>query len=155
MTSAVDSAFRIIASGVAANSSISIVGNEIVRNGATQTYTLGTGVRRGGGLVLTFPMPGSIVFEGNTLASNAGDQVLVAASAGSLDLRGGAACGLPSNNAFGCYDASSVGIYSNGTLVQIDRNHWTQQPAAPTVDYSGSGISGAPSVCIPSALVCQ
>ena len=46
------------------------------------------------------------------------------------------------------------GVYSNGTGVQIDRNHWTQQPAAPTVDYAGTGITGASAVCTPVSLVC-
>jgi hypothetical protein len=154
ITGASDSAFRVIAAGVAASSVISILGNEISGNGATRTYTLGTTVRRGGGLVFTFPMPSSVVFEGNTVSSNSGDQLLVAASAGVLDLRGGSACEAASNNTLGCYATGAVGIYSNGTVVQIDQNHWTQQPAAPTVDYAGTGITGGTSVCTPSALAC-
>ncbi len=49
----------------------------------------------------------------------------------------------PSNNSFGCYDPGAVGIYSNGAAVLIDANHWSQQPAGLTVDYGGSGITGA------------
>ncbi|MCX5731319.1 MAG: hypothetical protein NTY18_08225 [Deltaproteobacteria bacterium] len=155
MTGASNSAFRLLGKGIAASSTVSIVGNEITGNGASELYLLGTSNRRGGGLVFTFPMPSSVVFEGNTVASNLGDQVLVAASAGSVDLRGGIACEVASNNAFGCYDTGAVGIYSNGAAVQIDRNHWTQQPAGPSVDYAGVGITGASSVCTPSAQVCQ
>jgi hypothetical protein len=154
MTGAADSALRIIAAGLAAGSSLSIQGNDIVQNSATQTYMLGTSLRRGGGLVFTFPMPGTVAFEGNTVASNVGDQILVAASAGTLDLRGGATCEASTNNSIGCYSAGTVGVYSNGTGVQIDRNHWTQQPAAPTVDYAGTGITGASAVCTPVSIVC-
>jgi hypothetical protein len=105
-------------------------------------------------MVFTSPMPSTLLFEGNTIASNAGDQILVAASGGALDLRGGSTCGLPTNNSIGCYSAGAVGVYSNGTVVQIDRNHWTQQPAVPTIDYAGSGITGASAVCTPAVLVC-
>lgn len=154
MTLAHDSAFRIIASGLATNSSLSVVGNEIVRNSATQTYTLGTFVRSGGGLVFTSPMPSVLLFEANTITSNAGDQILVAASGGTLDLRGGSTCESPTNNTIGCYSPAAVGVYSNGTAVQIDRNHWSQQPAVPTVDYAGSGITGASAVCTPASVVC-
>jgi hypothetical protein len=154
MTGAADSALRVIAAGLAANSSLTIQDNDILQNSAIQTYTLGTFLRRGGGMVFTSPMPSTVLFEGNTIASNAGDQILVAASGGALDLRGGSTCGTSTNNSIGCYSAGAVGVYSNGTAVQIDRNHWTQQPAVPTVDYAGSGIAGASAVCTPAVLVC-
>jgi hypothetical protein len=154
MRGAADSAFRLLATGVASSSSVTIRGNEIAGNDATQLYTLGSTTRRGGGLVFTFPMPALVTLEGNSIFSNKGDQVLVAASAGSLDLRGGSGCEIPSNNSFGCYDPGAVGIYSNGAVVLIDANHWTQQPAGLTVDYGGSGITGASRVCTPATLSC-
>jgi hypothetical protein len=99
-------------------------------------------------------MPTRVTFEGNTIFSNRGDQILVAASAGGLDLRGGTACDTPSNNWLGCYDTGAVGIYSNGAAVQIDWNHWTQQPAGLTVDYGGAGVTGASNVCAPATISC-
>ncbi|HET8725762.1 MAG TPA: hypothetical protein VFM53_16315, partial [Anaeromyxobacteraceae bacterium] len=67
---------------------------------------------------------------------------------------GGSTCGAPTNNSFGCYDAGAVGVFSNGASVQIDRNHWSQQPAVPSVDYGGTVITGAAAACTPSALTC-
>ncbi len=154
MTGATDSAFRVIAAGLGSSSSLTIEGNEVSGNGATSSYTLGSTDHRGGGLVFTYPFPGQMLFQGNQVSANRFDQVLVAASAGTLDLRGGATCGTSTNNSFGCYDAGAVGVFSNGASVQIDRNHWSQQPAAPTVDYGGTVITGAAAACTPSALTC-
>jgi hypothetical protein len=150
MTGATNSAFRLLAMG--AGSTLVLRGNEVSRNGATQDYTVATGQRRGGGIVLTAPFAGTVDFKGNAISQNSWDQVLVAASTGALDLRGGSPCNSPTpsdKNTFNCYDASrqGVGVYSNGAGVAADWNHWTNQPAVIGVDFAGTGISGETSAC--------
>jgi hypothetical protein len=154
MSGAANSAFRVIAAGN--GSTVEIVGNEIRGNSATQGYNVASGMRRGGGLVLTAPFPGSVTFRGNVVAGNAWDQVLVAASGGTLDLGGGSGCGAGSN-AFACYDTANggVGLYSNGSSVNAAWNRWTAQPAVPSVDVAGTGISGYDtSACAIAAVTC-
>jgi hypothetical protein len=156
MSGAANSAFRFTGTAAATSSQVVILDNDITGNNAVDTYRLGTSDRKSGGLLFTPPLPSSLVFEGNRVASNAGDQVLVASSSSAerLDLRGGNQCETSSNNSFGCYAPGAVGIYSNGATVQIDYNHWTMQVAGPGIDYSGTVISGAGNVCLPSAIAC-
>ncbi len=86
MTGATNSAFRLLAMG--GGSTLVLSGNEVVGNSAIQDYNVATGQRRGGGLVFTAPFPSSVAFRGNSVHQNSWDQVLVAASLGTLDLRG-------------------------------------------------------------------
>ena len=150
MTGATNSAFRLLAMG--SGSTLTLTGNEIVGNSSTQDYLVGSGQRRGGGMVFTAPFPGLVVFRGNSTSGNNWDQVLVASSTGSLDLRGGSACNssTPSDkNTFKCYDAANqgVGLYSNGATVVADWNRWSNQPAVVTIDFAGTGVSGENAAC--------
>ncbi len=92
MTGATNSAFRLLAMG--SGSTLSLLGiTSSPETTLTQDYNVASGLRRGGGLVLTAPFPGTVVFQGQlSFYGNKWDQVLVAASAGRLDLRGGSAC---------------------------------------------------------------
>ncbi|MBS1109302.1 MAG: Parallel beta-helix repeat protein, partial [Anaeromyxobacteraceae bacterium] len=83
MTGATNSAFRLLAMGSA--SALVLVGNEVTENDATQSYNVSTGLRRGGGIVFTPPLPGSALIHASIFAGNLFDQVLVAASAGAVD----------------------------------------------------------------------
>jgi hypothetical protein len=153
MTGATNSAFRLLAMG--AGSALVLSGNEVVGNGAIQDYNVSTGLRRGGGVVLTPPLPGAASIHSSAFYGNQFDQVLVAASAGALDLSGGTACGSLSNS-FGCYaPAGGVGVFSNGASVSVAWNHWTQQPGAIGIDVAGNGLTGFDtSGCSPTTLTC-
>ena len=151
MTGATNSALRLLAMG--SGSTLTLAGNEIVSNQATQDYNVASGLRRGGGMVLTPPLPGASTVRSCTFAGNEYDQVLVASSTGSLDLSGGTTCGA-SSNSFACY-GTGVGIYSNGASVSAAWNHWTQQPGAPSIDVAGTGVTGYDtSACTPAAVTC-
>jgi hypothetical protein len=162
MTGATNSAFRLL--GMGSSSTLALNGNEIVRNEALEPITVGSVQRRGGGIVWLAPFPGAgnVTFQGNTIASNAWDQVLVAASSGTLSLAGGLACG-SSSNTFACYSNSypvgqppGAGLYSNGASISVDWNHWTNQPGQAGVDVVGVGVSGfIGNACIPSTVICQ
>jgi hypothetical protein len=155
MTGATNSAFRLLAMG--AGSALVLTGNEVVGNGATQSYNVATGPRRGGGIVFTAPFPGSSSIRGNQFFGNKWDQILVAASApDAMPLTGGSVCGVESNT-FACFDTPTlgVGLYSNGALVDVSWNHWTRQPAVFSIDVAGSGISGYDTnACAPASLAC-
>jgi hypothetical protein len=162
MTGATNSAFRLMAMG--SGSTVALSGNEIVKNGAIDQYPVGTLFRRGGGIVWLAPFPalGNVVFHGNSIASNAWDQILVAASSGALNLTGGSACGT-SSNTIACYSTGypvgqppGVGLYSNGASIAVDWNHWTNQPGQAGVDVVGTGATGfVTNACVPSTVVCQ
>lgn len=152
-TGASNSAFRLLAMGAA--STLELTGNEVVGNDASQSYNMATGLRRGGGIVLTAPFAGSTVIRGNLFYGNRWDQVLVAASGpDAIVLSGTPDCGITANT-FSCYDASNggVGLYSNGAAVQASWNHWTRQPAVISVDVAGSGITGFDTSACPVATV--
>lgn len=150
MTGAQDSAFRLLAMG--SGSTVSLSNNTVTGNSASTDYNMASGLRRGGGLVLTPPLPGTSAIRGSTFARNKFDQVLVAAGTGTLDLRGGAACG-PSSNTVSCYDGSNVGVYSNGAGVDASWNHWTQQPGAFGIDVAGIGVTGYDTSACPAATI--
>jgi len=153
MTGATNSAFRLLAMG--SGSAVSLLNNTITGNDATQSYNVVSGLRRGGGVVLTAPFPGTASFRGNGFYGNKWDQVLVAASApDTLDVGGDPLCGLTSN-IFACYDPSnpSVGMYSNGASVNAAWNHWTRQPGVFSVDVAGSGVTGYDTLACPAATV--
>jgi hypothetical protein len=154
MSGAADSAVRLIALG--AGSRVALNANQVQGNSFTTTFNVAVGPRRGaGGIVLTAPFPASIVFTGNTLRSNAGDQFFVAASSGTVVLRGDLACGSsPLVNRFGCY-ISGVGMYSNGAIVHVGGNSWTQQPGVLGVDVGGTGVDEYDTdACAPTAFTC-
>jgi hypothetical protein len=153
MTGATNSAFRLLAMG--SGSTVVVSGNEVISNGASQDYNVATGLRRGGGMVLTPPLPGTSTVRSTLFSLNKFDQVLVAASVGTLDLSGGPSCG-PQSNTFKCYDSGgAVGLFSNGATVNSVWNHWTQQPGAVGIDVGGSGITGYDtSACAPATLTC-
>jgi hypothetical protein len=153
MTGAANSAFRLLAMG--SGSALVLTGNEVVGNTASQDYNVSSGLRRGGGVVLTPPLPGSSVVHSTVFAGNRFDQVLVAASTGSLDLSAGTSCGSLANT-FACLDTGSgVGLYSNGALVSAPWNHWTQQPGAVGIDVGGTGVTGYDtSACAPATISC-
>jgi hypothetical protein len=150
MTGAKDSAFRLLAMG--SGSTVSLSNNTVTGNSASTDYNMASGLRRGGGLVLTPPLPGTSAIRGSTFARNKFDQVLVAAGTGTLDLRGGTTCG-PSSNTVACYDGSNVGVYSNGAGVDASWNHWTQQPGAFGIDVSGAGVTGYDTFACPAATI--
>lgn len=148
----------------AAAGALTLTGNVIAGNGATQPYTLGPNEHRGGGVVFTAPLPPAVVFTGNQVYGNAWDQILVATSstATTLNLKGGAAsgdCGTTANVI--CRNPSTppagvlpfVGVFSNGAPVQVDWNRWTQQPGAVGTDVGGTGITGYNSSC-PVTVTC-
>ena len=155
MTGATNSAFRLLAMG--AGSTLTLRRNSVTGNDATQSYNVGSGPRRGGGVVLTAPFPGTAEFSGNRFYGNRWDQVLVAASGpDAISLAGVFDCGGTANT-FACYDTANagVGIYSNGAAVDASWNHWTRQPAVYSIDVLGTGISGFDtSACFVSTLVC-
>jgi hypothetical protein len=155
MTGATNSAFRLLAMG--SGSGLVLVDNAVTGNDAAQSYNVSSGMRRGGGVVLTAPFPGTASFRGNAFYGNKWDQVLVAASApDALDLGGGASCG-PGSNTFACYDISNsgVGLFSNGASVNADWNHWTRQPGVSSVDVAGAGITGYDtSACAAATISC-
>jgi hypothetical protein len=153
MTGATNSALRLLAMG--SGSTLVLAGNEVVGNTASQDYNVSSGLRRGGGVVLTPPLPGSSVVHSTVFAGNKFDQVLVAASTGALDLSGGNSCG-PLANTFACYDGGAgVGLYANGALVAVPWNRWTQQPGALGIDVGGTGVTGYDtSACAPATISC-
>jgi hypothetical protein len=154
MTGATNSAFRLLALG--GGSTVVVSGNAVAGNDATQSYNVASGLRRGGGMVITAPFAGSVTIRGNSFFGNKWDQILVAAGTGSLDLTGGASCGATSNS-FGCYDASnpSVGLYSNGASISAEWNRWSIQPGVFGIDVGGSGVSGFDTLaCAASAPTC-
>ena len=153
MTGATNSAFRLLAMG--SGSALVLGGNEVVDNTASQDYNVASGLRRGGGMVLTPPLPGSSAITGSTFARNKFDQVFVAADAGTLNLHGDATCGSLSNS-FACYDGAYVGVLSNGARVDTSWCHWTHQPGAYGVDVAGTGVTGYDtSACSASTISCQ
>jgi len=155
MSGATNSAFRLLAMG--SGSTVVLTGNSVSGNDATQSYNVATGLRRGGGVILTAPFPGSATIRGNAFFGNKWDQLLVAAGTGTLDLSGDALCGAGANS-FGCYDSvsPSVGIYSNGAAILADWNHWTVQPGVYGIDVAGSGVTGFDTrACSASAFTCQ
>jgi hypothetical protein len=112
-------------------------------------------VRRGGGIVLTAPFPGTATIHGNGFYGNKWDQVLVAADLPeSLSIGGDSLCGNTSNS-FACYDPSnpSVGLFSSGASINAAWNHWTRRPGVFTVDVGGAGISGYDTSACPAATV--
>jgi hypothetical protein len=150
MTGATNSALRLLAMG--SGSALAFSGNEVAGNSAVKDYTVASGQRRGGGLVITAPFASVFLFRGNSIHTNTWDQILVASSIGSLDLRGGSACNSSTpadKNTFKCYDTANqgVGVYSNGALVAVDWNHWTNQPAVVNTDFAGTGVSGETAAC--------
>jgi hypothetical protein len=153
MTGATNSAFRLLAMG--SGSAVVLKGNDVIGNTASQDYNVSTGLRRGGGVVLTAPLPGTSTVNSTVFSLNKFDQFLVAASAGALNLDGGTACG-PLSNTFKCYDTSgAVGVFSNGAIVNAVWNHWTQQPGALGIDVAGTGVSGYDSsACSPATITC-
>ncbi len=154
MTGATNSAFRLLAMG--SGSTLVLTGNEVVGNSATQDYNVSTGLRRGGGVVFTAPFPGAVTTRSCQYFGNKFDQILVAAGAGTLDLRGGTTCGVESNS-FGCYDqgSPSVGVFSNGASVSSDWNRWSVQPGVFGIDVAGTGVSGFDTrACSAAVFVC-
>ena len=155
MSGATNSAFRLLAMG--SGSTVVLTNNAITGNDTFQSYNVSTGLRRGGGLVLTAPFPGTSSFHGNGFYGNKWDQVLVAASAPDiLDFSGGSSCGQASNS-FACYDPlnPSVGLFSNGASVDAAWNQWTRQPGVFSIDVAGAGVSGYDtSACSPSTITC-
>ena len=88
MTGAANSALRVIAAGLAANSSLTIQGNDILRTARFRP----TRWERLSGAEEEWSLPSrcrSIGFRGNTIASNVGDQILVASSGGASTFAGG------------------------------------------------------------------
>ncbi len=155
MTGATDSAFRLLARG--AGSTLVLSNNVVTGNSAVQSYSLVGGARRGGGVVLTAPFPGTAAIRGNQLYGNRYDQFLVAASAPeALSLAGAPACG-PEANAFACYDAAAggVGLYSGGAVVDAAWNRWTRQPGVYSIDVGGTGVTGYDtSACTVATVTC-
>jgi hypothetical protein len=154
MTGATNSAFRLLAMG--SGSTLVVTNNAVSGNDSTQSYNVSSGMRRGGGVVLTAPFPGTASIRSNAFYGNKWDQVLLAAGTGSLDLSGGTACS-PSANSFGCYDLAnpSVGVYSNGAAVLADWNRWTVQPGVFGLDVAGTGVTGFDTrACSASSLIC-
>jgi hypothetical protein len=155
MTGATNSAFRLLAMG--SGSALTLTNNAITGNDATQSYNVSSGMRRGGGVVLTAPFPGASSFRGNGFYGNKWDQVLVAAGTGALDFSGEISCGV-SSNSFACFDAanSGVGLYSNGATVVAEWNHWTVQPGVFGVDAGGIGVTGFDTrACSAATVSCQ
>jgi hypothetical protein len=157
MTGATNSAMRLLAMGAA--SVLSLSNNVVVGNSASTDYNVASGLRRGGGLVLTPPLPGTSAIRGTTFARNKYDQFLVAADRGSLDVRGDTnrdgMCGVLANT-FACFDGTYVGVYSNGAAVDASWNHWSQQPGALGIDAGGIGVIGyATSACPAATISCQ
>ena len=154
MTGATNSAFRLLAMG--SGSVLSLLNNAITGNDATQSYNVVSGLRRGGGVVLTAPLPGTASCRGNSFFGNKWDQVLVAAGIGALDFSGTISCGVDANS-FACFDAAnpSVGLYSNGATVVADWNHWTVQPGVFGTDVGGIGVTGFETrACPPATITC-
>jgi hypothetical protein len=137
--------------------SVSLTNNVITGNSAASVYTISPSIeRRGGGIVVWGTIPSSFVFHGNQVYGNQGDQILVGAGSGALNLTGGAAsgaCGVTSN-VIRCYDASTSGkgVYAAGPPleVKVDYNEWpTAFPNKP-VDAFGN-VTGLGSWCDPVA----
>jgi len=155
LTGASDSAVRLL--GLGTGSTATLARNQIRSNAFTTAFTVAGGPRGGGGVVFTGPFADVVVFAGNELRSNKGDQVLVAASGGTLNLVGDPGCtATPLINRFGCYDApTGRGIFSNGATVNVDGNSWVFQPAQTGSDVGGSGVRGFDTnACAPANLAC-
>jgi hypothetical protein len=127
---------------------VSLTNNVIKGNDATRQYTFpGPIVRQGGGIVVSSSVPSSVVFHGNQVYGNKGDQILVAVGSGTLDLRGGTSigdCGVTSN-VIRCYDivAGGKGVYAAAMPLEVmaDFNEWwTTFPGAPDVSGNVTGI---------------
>jgi hypothetical protein len=134
---------------------VSLTNNVITGNGATTLYSFpGMVTRRGGGIVVAPSVPSSFLFHGNQVYGNQGDQILVAAPTGTLNLTGGAAagdCGVTSN-VIRCYDAASAGkgIYAAPAPLEVkaDFNEWQTTFPTGVVDFFGN-VTGTASWCDP------
>ena len=150
MTGATNSAFRLLAVG--SGSTVVIAGNEVVgQHGIPGLQRLDGAPPRAAGWCSRAPLPDRSPFAGNAFARNLCDQVLVAASTGSLSIHGGSSCG-PASNTFACYDgATGVGLFSNGASVSAPMESLDPTAGAAGVDVGGAGVTGYDtSACTPA-----
>jgi hypothetical protein len=142
-------------SGIVIENLASAVGVDLSRNliyGNTASWTtaIGLAIRSGGGILFKggsqLPV---MTFHANKVCGNFGDQVLVAISGGTLDLRGGTALGdcvaNPSPRNIIYFQSGGVGVAApDATTVHVDFNEFTTQPLG-TSDTVGALVTG--SVC--------
>ncbi|HYG68172.1 MAG TPA: hypothetical protein VD838_10950, partial [Anaeromyxobacteraceae bacterium] len=134
------------------NSRVRLVGNTVTGNAAATTRS--TALRLSGGVVLrgnppppaAAGEPPSLVFHGNVVSGNRGDQVLVYSASGSWILDGGD-CGAL-RNVIGCYDTSGLlsqafGVAAVDAEALVRRASW--QSAIPTsppdfAEFNGGNV---------------
>lgn len=136
---------------------LTMTDNRVASNQANVTkYTIGAADRRGGGIVFLRTLPGTVLFRGNKVLGNAGDQVLVF-STSALDLSGLSCDAGGAANTFACY-ASGVGVSSKASVVNAAYNHWQATIPTPGVDYlagPGADVAGASTqACTVSSETC-
>jgi hypothetical protein len=128
------------------NDRLELRGTTICGNSAVTPRATGFTDRLGGGIVLLDDPPPALVFRGNRVFSNAGDQILVAAAVQRWPLDGAAtraACGETADaNYLGGYLGSSArGLYAASAEVDARFNRWASPAPAPTRDYEA--VNGA------------
>jgi len=119
------------------------ISNSLVKNNKAVTM-YGSG-RTAGGLLLWGNAP-TMVFNGNAVCTNDGDQVGVYSSSGPWDLSGGSACGATSN-AF-TTSGTIYAIYTTSAAVTAQHNWWQVDP--PTVSANVS----YPPTCATGTVTC-
>jgi hypothetical protein len=132
-----------------ATSSVTLLGNVVASNNGTTEY-LGVLARKAGGLVLSGAMPTTFSAAGNQFYGNTGDQILVVAASGALNVSG-AACDATSN-IITCYSGGGVGIYSNGASVNASFDSWLV--SSPRLNYDFVGDVTVNSPCAQSTITC-
>ncbi len=122
-----------------AGSAVRISNSAVKSNRAVTMYGSG---RMAGGLQLWGSAP-TLVFSGNAVCSNDGDQVGVYSSVGTWELGGGSACGSTSN-AF-TTTATIYGIYTTSATVNARNNWWQTDPptVSANVNYTPTCNGGA------------
>ena len=140
-----------------AGSSLLVSGNDLHHN----SVLVSPGTRAAGGLLLTGVQPTYWSFTSNRMHSNASDQVLVAATAGSApgtwDLSPGSA-GCAAANVFACYGSGTtnpfVGLVSQSSIVDASGNSWQNNPPMLNIDYLLIGAGGITALPACAAVGC-
>lgn len=128
---------------------LTVTGNTIQRNTASEVFTINGSNRTGAGMVMRGAAPQAITFAGNRLLKNSGDQLLVF-TAGNVSLARPACDAL--SNVVACYSGLGVGISSGVAELDVSRFVWPKDgpnllPGQDFVTDPGRTISGTGTAC--------
>jgi hypothetical protein len=126
------------------NRKLDLRGNTICGNDAVTQRVEAQTNRLAGGIVVADEPPAELVFRGNRVFSNTGDQLLVAAATRVWSFRGAADLAACSSSADANYFAgylgtTSRGVYAASASVDARYNLWESPAPAPSRDYEAVG----------------